>query len=309
MADIAAVTWNPVDASNNAAAPDGSPESMAPSGVNNVLRAHQGAIKRWYEWSIPKTTTGSATAYLLAYTVPPTALTDGAVHTIEFHAANAAGATLNVGGLGDVPLHYYAAGAWRLVPAGLIGVDQILRVAYHSASGAYRLLDLDDRTGVIEAWAGATAPSGSLLCYGQAISRTAYAGLFAAISDAHGVGDGSTTFNLPDLRGRVGAGLGNMGGSESGRLNGQIASVLGAGGGAQSNGGVGVSASGSGSASVNGGTSAPSGAVYHTENTGGGTISASDHSHTISISAPVSISTAAFGIVQPTRVLNYVIRI
>ena len=42
----------------------------------------------------------------------------------------------------------------------------------------------------------ATAPTGYLLCYGQAISRTTYAGLFAVIGTTFGAGDGSTTFNL-----------------------------------------------------------------------------------------------------------------
>lgn len=67
---------------------------------------------------------------------------------------------------------------------------------------------------------GSTAPAGTLLCYGQAISRTAYAGLFAALSTTYGTGDGSTTFNLPDLRGRVVAGKDNMGGSAASRLTG-----------------------------------------------------------------------------------------
>lgn len=57
-------------------------------------------------------------------------------------------------------------------------------------------------------YAGASAPAGWLLCSGQAISRTTYAGLFAAISTAFGAGDGSTTFNLPDLRGRSPVGVG-----------------------------------------------------------------------------------------------------
>jgi microcystin-dependent protein len=56
--------------------------------------------------------------------------------------------------------------------------------------------------GVVFAYAGATAPAGYLLCDGTAISRTTYAALFAAISTNHGSGDGSTTFNLPDHRGR-----------------------------------------------------------------------------------------------------------
>jgi microcystin-dependent protein len=51
--------------------------------------------------------------------------------------------------------------------------------------------------------------NGWLLCDGRAISRTTYAGLFAEISTAFGVGDGSTTFNIPDTQGRAIAGTGN----------------------------------------------------------------------------------------------------
>lgn len=51
--------------------------------------------------------------------------------------------------------------------------------------------------------AGATAPSGYLVCDGSAVSRSAYPALFAAIGTIYGPGDGSATFNLPDPRGRV----------------------------------------------------------------------------------------------------------
>jgi microcystin-dependent protein len=68
---------------------------------------------------------------------------------------------------------------------------------------------------------GSTAPSGWLLCYGQAVSRTTYAKLFAKISTTYGTGDGSTTFNLPDKRGRVTAGKDDMGGSSANRLTNQ----------------------------------------------------------------------------------------
>lgn len=66
--------------------------------------------------------------------------------------------------------------------------------------------------GTVLPFAGSTAPTNFLLCYGQAISRTTYADLFALISTTYGVGDGATTFNLPDLRGRVIAALDNLGG-------------------------------------------------------------------------------------------------
>lgn len=58
-------------------------------------------------------------------------------------------------------------------------------------------------TGVIIAWTTTSAPTGYLLCDGSAVNRTTYSTLFGVISTTYGVGDGSTTFNLPDLRGRV----------------------------------------------------------------------------------------------------------
>ena len=73
--------------------------------------------------------------------------------------------------------------------------------------------------GMVTAYAGSTAPTEWQLCYGQAISRTTYASLFGVISTTYGIGDGSTTFNVPDLRGRTVAGLDNMGGTDAGRLS------------------------------------------------------------------------------------------
>jgi microcystin-dependent protein len=81
--------------------------------------------------------------------------------------------------------------------------------------------------GSVQMYAGTTEPSGWLFCYGQAISRTTYAALFAVISTTYGAGDGSTTFNLPDIRGRVVAGQDDMGGSSANRLTGVTGSVNG----------------------------------------------------------------------------------
>lgn len=68
-------------------------------------------------------------------------------------------------------------------------------------------------------FAGLQAPYGWMLCYGQAISRTQYASLFSVIGAEFGQGDGATTFNIPDCRGRVSAGKDDMGGGNSGRLS------------------------------------------------------------------------------------------
>jgi len=57
-------------------------------------------------------------------------------------------------------------------------------------------------TGSMQMWPTATAPTGYLLCAGSAVSRTTYATLYAVIGTTYGIGDGTTTFNLPDLRGR-----------------------------------------------------------------------------------------------------------
>jgi microcystin-dependent protein len=66
-------------------------------------------------------------------------------------------------------------------------------------------------TGTVIDFAAVSAPSGWLLCDGTAVSRTTYSALFAVIGTAFGTGDGSTTFNLPDCRGRstIGTGAGS----------------------------------------------------------------------------------------------------
>jgi microcystin-dependent protein len=78
-----------------------------------------------------------------------------------------------------------------------------------------------EEPGVLKDFAGpeANIPEGYLACYGQELSRTTYADLFAAIGTTWGVGDGSTTFNLPDFRGRASAGADDMGGSAANRLS------------------------------------------------------------------------------------------
>lgn len=92
-------------------------------------------------------------------------------------------------------------------------------------------------SGVVSAFAGSSAPTGWLLCSGAAVSRTTYADLFTAIGTTYGSGDGSTTFNLPDLRGRAAFGIDNMGGSAANRItsggSGITGTTLGASGGAE----------------------------------------------------------------------------
>ena len=73
-------------------------------------------------------------------------------------------------------------------------------------------------TGVVQIWTTDTAPDGWLLCYGQAVSRTTYAGLYNVIGTTYGAGDASTTFNVPDMRGRFPLGQDDMGGTSANRV-------------------------------------------------------------------------------------------
>lgn len=72
-------------------------------------------------------------------------------------------------------------------------------------------------TGTVIMWATATPPAGYLECNGAAISRTTNAALFSVLGTTYGAGDGSTTFNLPDLRGEFIRGWDNSRGVDSGR--------------------------------------------------------------------------------------------
>lgn len=318
--DIGASNWSETDTNNNQPAPDGAPEGMFPSGVNDTIRAVMGALKRWFNWSSPKITAGSATAYTLTHGVAPSALVDGMTHLVQFHAVNGAGATLNVNGLGAKPLYAYSAGAWYQAPPAFVDVATFCRVIYDAGAGAYRLLMPGAvPTGTVAPFAGAAAPAGYLLAFGQAISRTDYPGLFAVISTTYGAGNGSTTFNLPDLRGFVVAGKDNMGGVTANRLGSVMASTtLGAGGGAQTHAhGVSVSVSIGGTASGSlAGNASPTTVEVAAAVSGNGA-SPVNHDHFVSVSGTLTVSgggagtgsTDAQSIVQPTFILNYVIKL
>lgn len=160
-------------------------------------------------------------------------------------------------------------------------------------------------SGSLVAYGGTSAPSGWLLCDGSAVSRTTYASLFTAVSTTYGVGDGSSTFNLPDLRGRVIAGQDDMGGSAASRLTtaagGVDGATLGAVGGSQTHTLTTAQLAAhthsltnvTGTGSV-GGSEGLAGGGYFPGSTGTATGSAG--------------SGAAHPIVQPTLVANYIIK-
>jgi microcystin-dependent protein len=173
-------------------------------------------------------------------------------------------------------------------------------------------------SGAVMPFAGANAPSGWLLCAGQAVSRTQFGELFATIGTTYGTGDGSTTFTLPDLRGRVVAGVDNMGGTAASRLTSTTitggADALGEVGGSQTHtltgaeSGVPAHSHVIGNTKFNGNTS-------HTHSAQGGFVAeAADNSGGIASPSPstnnntAANASAAHNNVQPTIVLNYIIK-
>jgi microcystin-dependent protein len=131
-----------------------------------------------------------------------------------------------------------------ILPGGtsILTVAGDVGVFISEGSGNWRCVSFmsagrDAPAGIISPYAGSAAPSGWLLCYGQAVSRTTYAGLFATIGTDFGAGDASTTFNVPDFRGRAPFGKDDMGGSAANRITNAVSGItgttLGASGGSQ----------------------------------------------------------------------------
>lgn len=90
--------------------------------------------------------------------------------------------------------------------------DRVLLLAVgtsHLIIGAIATTSDAVPTGSVQAFAGSTAPTGWLLCNGAAVSRTTYASLYTVIGTTYGAGDGSTTFNVPNLQDRVPVGSGS----------------------------------------------------------------------------------------------------
>ncbi|PIZ31052.1 MAG: hypothetical protein COY40_03010 [Alphaproteobacteria bacterium CG_4_10_14_0_8_um_filter_53_9] len=115
-------------------------------------------------------------------------------------------------------------GGALITPAGLSGVAA---GAVDMAALTSAVLEKMTPTGTVVPFAGAAAPTGWLLCAGQAVSRTTYAALFAVLGTTYGAGDGSTTFAVPDLRGRAVFGVDTMGGMAAARVTAGVSGLAG----------------------------------------------------------------------------------
>lgn len=199
-------------------------EGQAPSSINDSARAMMAATAKYRDDIAGSIVTGgTSTAYSVSSFQVFDSLTRLNGQTIAFtpHTTNGATVTLNVDGLGAKPLR--SAPATEL-PAGMLVQGTPYTCIYNHADAAFYLRDFfvspySVPLGSCIDYFGASAPNSAFaLPYGQAISRSTYSALFSLFGTTYGTGDGSTTFNIPDLRGRIAAGRDDMGGISASRL-------------------------------------------------------------------------------------------
>jgi microcystin-dependent protein len=221
--------WSQTAATNASA--DGSinwAEGQAPSSVNDSARAMMAAVAKYRDDIAGAITTGGSST---AYTVTSNQSFDTLAHLsgqmIAFvpHTTSAGSAgsqiTLNVDGLGAKPIRLAPSVE---IPSGTLVQGTPYVATYNNSDGAFYLQGFGTNPyqiplGAMLPYTGSTAPNTAfVLPFGQAISRTTYATYFSLVSTTFGAGDGSTTFNVIDMRGRLPIGQDNMGGSAASRV-------------------------------------------------------------------------------------------
>lgn len=212
--------WSQTAASNaNADSTINFAEGQAPSSLNDSSRGVMAAVAKYRDDMAGSITTGGTST---AYTVTSNQVFDTLAHLnnqiIAFvpHTTNGATVTLNVDSLGAKPLRQAPSVE---IPAGVLVAGTPYAATYNNSNGEFILAGFYGNPyaipigGFMPYVASNAAPNASFAypC-GQAISRTTYATLFGLCGTTYGTGDGSTTFNIPDIRGRSIFGLDGMGG-------------------------------------------------------------------------------------------------
>lgn len=196
-------------------------EGMAGSAVNDSARAMMARVAEWRDDLGGIATGGTSTAYTVTTNrgFGTAAVMDKQIVTIIPHTTNGADATLAVDGLTARQIRT-ATGV--NVSSGVLVQGTPYALVYIHASTEFILLGFASNPynipiGGCMPFFGTSAPNSSFIFpFGQAISRTTYPVFFAQVSTTFGIGDGSTTFNAPDMREVVPLGKGNMGGSTRG---------------------------------------------------------------------------------------------
>ncbi len=216
--------WSKTAASNASAdATINWAEGQPPASVNDSARAMMARLAEYRDdTSGLLATGGTSTAYTLTTNQGLASTpTDGQLIAFTPHTGNGSAATLAADGGGAFPLQ--SAATVALAAASIVqGTPYAAK--FNASASAWVMFGLYANpfnlpVGSVLPYFGASAPNANFaLPFGQAISRTTYSVLFALISTTFGTGDGSTTFNIPDLRGRGLFGLDNMGGSAANRI-------------------------------------------------------------------------------------------
>jgi phage-related tail fiber protein len=173
--------------------------------------------------SIVSVAGGGADAITATYTPAIAALSNGMTLYVRAGSANATATPTFSPNSGTIAAKTIVKGSGQALVAGdIAGGGHWIELQYDQPLDKWVLLNpatgiTNLQAGEITFFARNTAPTGYLKANGAAISRTTYSALFAAIGTTFGIGDGSTTFNLPDLRGEFLRGWDDSRGVDSGR--------------------------------------------------------------------------------------------
>ena len=145
------------------------------------------------------------TANAQTVTVSGFASTDGQTFYFVEGATNSGALTLSVNGGSTISVVKPTTSGTSLLTGAEVVAGNVVGVTYYSTTGQFQLItnniNVATPPGQVATYAMTSCPSGWLAADGSAISRTTYAILYSNIGSTWGNGDGSTTFNVPDLRG------------------------------------------------------------------------------------------------------------
>lgn len=204
-------------------------EGQAPSTVNNSARFMMQRVKELIsDLGAITAVGGSANVLTFAAKSSISAYFDGIRLAFRASADNTGAVTLNVNAAGAKPVVKFTVDGETALTSGEIQAGAIYEVIYstalNGAAGGWLILNPTPQPaqqqiapGIMVSHGSDAVPTGWLECNGAAVSRTTYASLFAAISTKWGVGDGSTTFNLPETRGEFLRGWDHGRGIDTGR--------------------------------------------------------------------------------------------